>query len=47
MSAASNIEQVVAQPHQMATVHDKVLVEDDEYEYAMVMPQTRLARKRR
>jgi hypothetical protein len=47
MSAASKIEQVVAQPHQMATVHDKGLVEDDEYEYAMAMPRTRLARKRR
>jgi hypothetical protein len=47
MSAASKIEQVVAEPHQMAAVHDKGLVEDDEYEYAMEMPQTRLARKRR
>jgi hypothetical protein len=47
MSAASKIEQAVAEPHQMATVHDKGLVEDDEYEYAMAMPQTRLARKRR
>ena len=47
MSAASKIEQVVAQPHQMATVQDKGLIEDDEYEYAMGIPQTRLARKRR
>lgn len=44
MSAASKIEQVVAQPHQMATVQEKGLIEDDEYEYAMGM--TRPARKR-
>jgi hypothetical protein len=47
MSAASKIEQVVAEPHQMATMQDKGLVEDDEYEYAMEIPQTRLTRKRR
>jgi hypothetical protein len=36
MSAASKIESAVAQPHQMAAVHDKAgLLEDDEYEYAM------------
>lgn len=35
MSAASKIESAVAQPHQMATVHDKGLIEEDEYEYVM------------
>jgi hypothetical protein len=36
MSAAGKIEAAVAQPHQMAAVHDKAgLLEDDEYEYAM------------
>lgn len=36
MSAASKVEAAVAQPHQMAAVHDKGgLIEDDEYEYAM------------
>jgi hypothetical protein len=38
MSAAGKIESAVAQPHQMAAVHDKAgLLEDDEYEYAMRM----------
>lgn len=35
MSAATKIEQAVVEPHQMAAVHDKGLVEDDEYEYVM------------
>jgi hypothetical protein len=37
MSAASKIETAVAQPHQMSAVHDNAsLIEDDEYEYAML-----------
>ena len=36
-AAASKIETAVAQPHQMSAVHDNAsLMEDDEYEYAML-----------
>jgi hypothetical protein len=36
MSAASKVEAAVAQPHQMAAVHEKAgPLDDDEYEYAM------------
>lgn len=48
MSAASKIESAVAQPHQMAAVHDKAgLIEDDEYEYAMHTSCSHHARKKK
>jgi hypothetical protein len=48
MSAAGKIESAVAQPHQMAAVHDKAgLLEDDEYEYVMRFHCSYNARNRR